>query len=120
MLRSIVSGNSGLCSITGSSTRAVPTTPDGVTTRVAVLPPPSICVRDAAAYRRLVQFRDNALVGGLSFREAVALAARPRSPSQQNRLGYSGSWTNDPSKLTNDYFKVRQRGARRGAGDGRA
>lgn len=50
--------------------------------------------------------RDNAHVMGLSLREAVALAARPRSPSQQRRLGYSGAWTPAPSRLSNQYFKV--------------
>ncbi|KAG2448406.1 hypothetical protein HYH02_006298 [Chlamydomonas schloesseri] len=55
---------------------------------------------------KILQVRDNARVMGLSMREAVALAARPRSPSQQRRLGYSGSWTHTPSHLSNQYFKV--------------
>ena len=33
--------------------------------------------------------------------------ARLRSPSRQTLLGYSGSWTKDPSTLSNKYFKVR-------------
>ncbi|KAG2424571.1 hypothetical protein HXX76_014451 [Chlamydomonas incerta] len=55
---------------------------------------------------KILQVRDNAAVMGLSPREAVALAARPRSPSQQQRLGYSGSWTHTPSRVSNQYFKV--------------
>ncbi|GIL88360.1 hypothetical protein Vretifemale_16333 [Volvox reticuliferus] len=55
---------------------------------------------------KLVQLKDNALVMGLTLREMVAQQARLRSPSQQRRLGYSGSWTENPSLLTNDYFKV--------------
>eukprot|EP00198_Chlamydomonas_reinhardtii_P000393 XP_001689728.1 catalase/peroxidase [Chlamydomonas reinhardtii] len=55
---------------------------------------------------KILQVRDNAHVMGLSLREAVALAARPRSPSQQRRLGYSGAWTPAPSRLSNQYFKV--------------
>jgi len=43
---------------------------------------------------------------GLSDKEMVALAARPRSPSQMARLGYFGSWTNNPTLLSNDYFNV--------------
>ncbi|GLI71653.1 hypothetical protein VaNZ11_016934 [Volvox africanus] len=55
---------------------------------------------------KLVQLKDNAQVMGLTTREMVALQARLRSPSQQRRLGYSGSWTENPSILTNEYFKV--------------
>ncbi|GIL55344.1 hypothetical protein Vafri_10884 [Volvox africanus] len=55
---------------------------------------------------KLVQLKDNAQVMGLTSREMVALQARLRSPSQQRRLGYSGSWTDNPSLLTNEYFKV--------------
>lgn len=34
------------------------------------------------------------------------LSARPRSPSHQKRLGYSGSWDPAPSQLSNKYFKL--------------
>ncbi len=37
-------------------------------------------------------------------REAVVLSARLRSPTQQARLGYFGSWTDKPSKLSKRYF----------------
>lgn len=52
---------------------------------------------------------DNAAVAGLNPREAVALAGLPRSPAQQKRMGYSGSWTTDSAtlaKLDNSFFKV--------------
>ncbi|GIL54308.1 hypothetical protein Vafri_9888 [Volvox africanus] len=55
---------------------------------------------------KLVQLKDNAIVMGLTFREAVALKAMIRSPSQQQRLGYSGSWTDNPTRLSNEFFKV--------------
>jgi hypothetical protein len=45
-------------------------------------------------------------VAGLSPREAVVLSARPRSPLQQHRLGFSGSWDPHPSQLSNQYFKL--------------
>lgn len=54
----------------------------------------------------LLVHRDNAKVAGLMPEEAVVLSARPRSPSQQKRLGFSGSWTPKPSKLDNSYFKL--------------
>lgn len=50
--------------------------------------------------------RDNAKVAGLTPHEAVVLSARPRSPSQQRRLGFSGSWDPRPSQLSNKYFKL--------------
>jgi hypothetical protein len=50
--------------------------------------------------------RDNAKIAGLSPAEAVVLSARPRSPSQQQRLGFSGSWSPNPSTLSNSYFKL--------------
>eukprot|EP00879_Flechtneria_rotunda_P008928 GHRR01009349.1.p1 GENE.GHRR01009349.1~~GHRR01009349.1.p1 ORF type:complete len:337 (+),score=69.54 GHRR01009349.1:1022-2032(+) len=53
-----------------------------------------------------IESRDNMVVQGLYAWEWVALAARPRSPVRQQLLGYSGSWTTNPSNLTNDYFKV--------------
>lgn len=44
---------------------------------------------------------------GLGAREAVALQGNLRSPLQQQRLGYTGSWTTDSSltaQLSNSYF----------------
>jgi len=41
---------------------------------------------------------------GLSNHEAVALAARLRSPSQLARSGYNGSYTTNPTMLSNTYF----------------
>ena len=41
---------------------------------------------------------------GLSHDQAVALSARLRSPSQMARLGYFGSWTTNPTSLSNEYF----------------
>ncbi|GLC45298.1 hypothetical protein PLESTM_001717300 [Pleodorina starrii] len=55
---------------------------------------------------KLAQVRDNMQVLGLTPREMVALKGSLRSPSQQQRLGYSGSWTTDPSRLSNEYYKV--------------
>lgn len=46
------------------------------------------------------------VVQGLDFHEGVALAARPRSPQQQKKLGWSGSWTDKPNQVSNEYFKV--------------
>lgn len=43
---------------------------------------------------------------GLSNREGVALAARPRSAARQATLGLSGTWDADPATLDNEYFKV--------------
>ena len=53
-----------------------------------------------------IAFKDNLKVQGLTPAEGVALAARLRSPAQQKLLGYSGSWTSNPSQLSNEYFKV--------------
>jgi catalase (peroxidase I) len=41
---------------------------------------------------------------GFSDREMVALSARLRSPKLQSALGYQGSWTLNPSILSNKYF----------------
>ena len=43
---------------------------------------------------------------GLTPQEVVALQANLRSPLQQVRLGYSGSWTTDAdvASLSNNYF----------------
>lgn len=54
----------------------------------------------------LVAVRDNMKVMGLSKYDAVALAGRPRSPAQQKLLGFKGSYTTDPSKFSNLYFKL--------------
>ncbi|GAB9476979.1 hypothetical protein Gpo141_00014037, partial [Globisporangium polare] len=53
-----------------------------------------------------VAVRDNMKVMGLSKYDAVALAGRPRSPAQQRLLGFKGSYTTDPSKFSNQYFKT--------------
>ncbi|EGZ25969.1 heme peroxidase [Phytophthora sojae] len=50
--------------------------------------------------------RDNIKILGVSPEEAVALAARPRSAAQQKTLGFSGSYSANPSKLSNEYFQV--------------
>ncbi|KNC72385.1 hypothetical protein SARC_15057, partial [Sphaeroforma arctica JP610] len=49
---------------------------------------------------------DNAKVMGLTVEEFVALAARPRSASHEATLGYVGSYTDDPSTLSNGYFNL--------------
>eukprot|EP01134_Creolimax_fragrantissima_P000589 CFRG0589T1 len=43
-------------------------------------------------------------VMGLTVEEMVALAGRLRSPTQQERLGFMGSYTKEPSILTNTYY----------------
>ncbi|GMF14099.1 unnamed protein product [Phytophthora lilii] len=50
--------------------------------------------------------RDNIKILGVSEKEAVALAGRPRSAAQQKALGYSGSYCNSSATLSNEYFKV--------------
>ena len=52
----------------------------------------------------VVELTDRAAVMGLTFREAVALQARPRSATLQRLRGYSGSWTEAPPGLSNRYF----------------
>jgi len=47
---------------------------------------------------------DTMRVMGLTPEEYVALEGRPRSPAYMKKLGYSGSWTTDPSQLNNEYF----------------
>lgn len=54
----------------------------------------------------IVSVRDNEQVMGLDAYDTVALAGRLRSPTQQRRLGYSGSYTNNPSKLSNEFYKL--------------
>lgn len=54
----------------------------------------------------ILEVTDTLKVMGLSRREMVALYGNLRSPEQQKRLGYSGSWTSDPGALNNKYFIV--------------
>ncbi|KAI9922642.1 hypothetical protein PsorP6_002113 [Peronosclerospora sorghi] len=54
----------------------------------------------------LIAVRDSIKILGVSAYEAVALAGRPRSVTQQKILGYSGSYSNDSLKLSNKYFQV--------------
>jgi catalase (peroxidase I) len=55
----------------------------------------------------LIAVRDNMRVMGLTPREMVALSARLRSPTQQQRLGYTAkTWTTNPGVLSNQYFKT--------------
>ncbi|KAI9921555.1 hypothetical protein PsorP6_000365 [Peronosclerospora sorghi] len=54
----------------------------------------------------LIAVLDNINILGVSQEEAVALAGRPRSPAQQEVLGYSGSYSNKSITLSNEYFKV--------------
>jgi len=54
----------------------------------------------------ILSVRDNAQVMGLSDVETVALAGRLRSPTQQKRVGFSGSYNADPSILSNDFYRL--------------
>jgi catalase-peroxidase len=54
----------------------------------------------------LVEVRDDAKVRGLTAHEYVALAGRPRSIVQQQRLGYNGTFTDQIDKVSNSFFKV--------------
>jgi catalase-peroxidase len=45
-------------------------------------------------------------VRGLTAHEYVALAGRPRSIVQQQRLGYNGTFTDQIDKVSNSFFKV--------------
>lgn len=54
----------------------------------------------------IVGVRDRMKIMGLSVPQMVALAARPRSPSQMIRLGFSGSYTEDPTTVSNAFFKI--------------
>lgn len=49
---------------------------------------------------------DNLRVAGLTVPEGVALAGGLRSPAHQKALGYSGSWSSQPDRLSNEFFKV--------------
>jgi catalase (peroxidase I) len=50
------------------------------------------------------QVKQRIKISGLTRREFVVLSARLRSPLQQMRLGYNGSYTSDPTLLSNLYF----------------
>ncbi|KNC79916.1 hypothetical protein SARC_07707 [Sphaeroforma arctica JP610] len=54
----------------------------------------------------MIANEDNANVMGLTAEEFVALAARPRSASHEHTLGYVGSYTGNPSVLSNEYFQL--------------
>ena len=54
----------------------------------------------------ILYVRDNTKVMGFTPREYVALAGRPRSAAYMEGRGYKGSWTSNPSVLTNDYFSL--------------
>lgn len=54
----------------------------------------------------IVSVRDNEQVMGLDAYDTVALAGRLRSPTQQRRLGYKGSYGSDPSKLSNEFYRL--------------
>ncbi|KAG1653874.1 hypothetical protein FOA52_003824 [Chlamydomonas sp. UWO 241] len=51
-----------------------------------------------------VAFRDNMRVMGLNEHEAIALMGRLRSPTQQARLNYTGSYTNESATLSNNFY----------------
>lgn len=53
-----------------------------------------------------IRFKDEAAVRGFTLPEAVAITGQLRSPTQQKALGYSGSWSASPGKLSNAYFKA--------------
>ncbi|KAJ3325271.1 hypothetical protein HDU93_002666 [Gonapodya sp. JEL0774] len=54
----------------------------------------------------IVALRDNWAIRGFTVAQGVALAGLPRSPAQQRRIGYSGSYTSDPSVLDGTFFKA--------------
>lgn len=73
----------------------------------ALVGPESLDYLEPRSYKTAhIAFRDNAKVAGLTPAEAIVLSAQPRSPSHQKRLGYSGSWSPNPSALSNNYFKL--------------
>jgi catalase (peroxidase I) len=53
-----------------------------------------------------IAVRDSMKIMGLSAFDTVALAGRLRSPVQQKRLGFKGTYTDEPSKLSNTFFKL--------------
>ncbi len=54
----------------------------------------------------IVASRDNMKIMGFPPHLWVALAGRPRSIVQQLRLGYSGSYSQDSTQFSNQYFQV--------------
>lgn len=54
----------------------------------------------------IIGVRDRMEVTGLTVRQAVALAGRPRSPTQMRRLGFSGSYTDSFTTLSNEFYKL--------------
>ncbi|CEG47198.1 catalase peroxidase hpi [Plasmopara halstedii] len=54
----------------------------------------------------VIAVRDGIKILGVSPEEAVALAGRPRSVVLQKTLGFSGSYSNNSTMLSNEYFKV--------------
>ena len=50
--------------------------------------------------------RDRMKISGLSLPHFVALAGRPRSPVHMNSLGYSGSYTEDPTTVSNAFYNI--------------
>jgi len=48
--------------------------------------------------------RNSAKLMGLTDREMVVLSGRLRSAAQMGRYGFSGSWTSNPTLLSNQYF----------------
>ncbi|KAI9330583.1 heme peroxidase [Zopfochytrium polystomum] len=54
----------------------------------------------------IVALRDDWRVKGLTVRQGVALAGRPRSATHQVATGFSGSYGGDPSTVSNELFKV--------------
>jgi len=54
----------------------------------------------------IINARDNMKVMGLTPEEYAALAGRPRSPAYMTGLGYTGSWTSNPSVFNNTYFQT--------------
>jgi hypothetical protein len=58
---------------------------------------------------------DNWAVAGLTPREGVALAGRPRPAALAQAQGYSGTWDTTPAKMDNTYYKLLLNTAWRGA-----
>ena len=50
--------------------------------------------------------RDRMKIMGLSLSHFVALAGRPRSPSHMVQLGYSGSYTEDSTSVSNAFYNI--------------
>ncbi|CAM9348768.1 unnamed protein product, partial [Sphacelaria rigidula] len=54
----------------------------------------------------IVGVRDRMKISGLSTRQMVALAGRPRSPSQMVLQGLSGSYSNDTETVSNEFYNI--------------